>query len=319
MSVNYHLRRRNKSFLRRKVSEALPEYYGGEFPTLINFLEEFYNYVDSDGTHGFSDNINRSFATRDIHETENLLLNSYVSELAANLRTGENFSDVRYALTRLAEFLRVKGSKLSIQEFFKLFFQQSVEVEYPKNNIFNVGDSASQIGVESLRFLQNNARFQTFSLLIKIGISSGSWNELYKKFVHPAGFYYEAEILIGDEATNAPTAPLVVLDSSVGPTIVSEASAPFSLPFVQTTVLIDSGGGDVRSSLAEIISDYQNIPLSQLDTTYHTVKQIITPNSFTFDDSSIRDSDENATPDFSMTLETMDNEIFTRRVTDSSF
>ena len=40
---------------------------------------------------------------------------------------------------------------------------------------------------------------------------------------------------------------------------------------------------------------------------------------FTFDDSSIRDSDENATPDFSMTLETMDNEIFTRRVTDSAF
>ena len=89
---------------------------------------------------------------------------------------------------------------------------------------------------------------------------------------------------------------------------------------MQSTVLIDSGGGTVRQSdLNELVSDYQNFSLSDLDTTYHTVKQIITPNSFTFDDSSIRDSDENATPDFSLTLETMDNEIFTRRVTDSSF
>ena len=48
MSVNYHLRRRNKSFLRRKVSEALPEYYGGEFPTLINFLEEFQTFLQEE-------------------------------------------------------------------------------------------------------------------------------------------------------------------------------------------------------------------------------------------------------------------------------
>ena len=91
------------------------------------------------------------------------------------------------------------------------------------------------------------------------------------------------------------------------------------MPFVQSTVLIDSGGGNVRSNLNELVSDYQNFTLSQLDTTYHTLKQVITPNSFTFDDSSIRDSDENASPDFSITLETMDNEIFTRRVTDSAF
>ena len=70
------------------------------------------------------------------------------------------------------------------------------------------------------------------------------------------------------------------------------------------------------------IREAVNNTLDQLDTTYHAIKQIITPNSFTFDDSSIRDSDltgVNATPDFSMTIETMDNEIFTRKITDSSF
>jgi len=43
------------------------------------------------------------------------------------------------------------------------------------------------------------------------------------------------------------------------------------------------------------------------------------PNSFTFDDSSSRGTSVTATPDFSLNVETMDNDIFTREITDSSF
>jgi hypothetical protein len=154
---------------------------------------------------------------------------------------------------------------------------------------------------------------------VNTGIDTSKWSELYKKFVHPAGFYFKGQVVSDTVGSLNITAPLSLVDSSPGPTIVSEATTAFSLPFVQTTVLIDSGGGNVRTNLVELVSDYQDFTLSQLDTTYHSVKQVITPNSFTFDDSSIRDSDENASPDFSITLETMDNEIFTRRVTDSAF
>ena len=63
-----------------------------------------------------------------------------------------------------------------MEEFFRLFFQQKAEVEYGKESIFTIGDSASQIGVESLKFIQNNELFQTFGLLIKTGISVNNWN-----------------------------------------------------------------------------------------------------------------------------------------------
>ena len=321
MAIDYQSKRRFKSFQNRKVRESLPEFYTSEFPTLVTFLEKYYDFLDSaDGTHAFGDNARQFFATKDIREMPSDLLNNLVSELAGGLNTGENFTDTRYALTRLAELARTKGSRFSLEEFFRLFFQQRAEVEYGKESIFKVGDSASQIGVESIRFIQNNALFQTFGLLVKTGLSVDTWSELYKKFVHPSGFFFAGQVVSDTEAISSPTAPIVLFDSSPGPSIISEASAPFSLPFVQLTSLIDSGGGNVRqSNLNELVSDYQNFSLSELDTTYHTVRQIITPNSFTFDDSSIRDSDENATPDFSLTLETMDNEIFTRRVTDSAF
>ena len=321
MAIDYQSKRRFKSFQNRKVRESLPEFYTSEFPTLVTFLEKYYDFLDSaDGTHAFGDDARQFFATKDIREMPSDLLNNLVSELAGGLNTGENFTDTRYALTRLAELARLKGSRFSLEEFFRLFFQQRAEVEYGKESIFKVGDSASQIGVESIKFIQNNALFQTFGLLIKTGLSVDTWSELYKKFVHPSGFFFSGQVVSDTEAISSPTAPIVLFDSSPGPSVISEASAPFSLPFVQLTSLIDSGGGNVRqSNLNELVSDYQNFSLSELDTTYHTVRQIITPNSFTFDDSSIRDSDENATPDFSLTLETMDNEIFTRRVTDSAF
>ena len=320
MSINYHSKRRLKNFQVRKVREALPEYYTSEFPTLVTFLEKYYDFLDSDnGSHAFGDDIRQLFSKKDAREMPSDLLNNLVSELAGGLETGENFTSTRYALTRLAELARNKGTKFSFQEFFRLFFQQVADVEYGKQSIFNIGDSASQIGVESLKFIQDNELFQTFGLLVKTGIDTSKWSELYKKFVHPAGFYFKGQVVSDTVGSLNITAPLSLVDSSPGPTIVSEASATFSLPFVQSTVLIDSGGGNVRTNLNELVSDYQNFTLSQLDTTYHTIRQVITPNSFTFDDSSIRDSDENASPDFSITLETMDNEIFTRRVTDSAF
>ena len=320
MSINYHSKRRLKNFQVRKVREALPEYYTSEFPTLVTFLEKYYDFLDSDnGSHAFGDDIRQLFSKKDAREMPSDLLNNLVSELAGGLETGENFTSTRYALTRLAELARNKGTKFSFQEFFRLFFQQVADVEYGKQSIFNIGDSASQIGVESLKFIQDNELFQTFGLLVKTGIDTSKWSELYKKFVHPAGFYFKGQVVSDTVGSLNITAPLSLVDSSPGPTIVSEASATFSLPFVQSTVLIDSGGGNVRTNLNELVSDYQNFTLSQLDTTYHTVRQVIAQNSFTFDDSSIRDSDQNASPDFSITRETMDNEIFTRRVTDSAF
>jgi len=319
MSIDYHSKRRLKNFNVRKVREALPEFYTTEFPTLVTFLEKYYDFLDSaDGTHAFGDDTRRIFATKDIRETPEDRLDNLITEISGGLKSGDIFSDARYAATRIAELTKLKGSRFSMEEFFRLFFQQRAEVEYGKESIFFIGDSASQIGVESLKFIQNDELFQTFGLLIKTGISVNNWSELYKKYVHPAGFYFAGQVISDAEAVNPVLAPLSIFDSS-DTTVVSEALNPMQGLFTQLTSLVESDGGLVRqSNLNELVSDYGNLSLDQLNTTYHTLRQVITPNSFTFDDSSIRDSDENATPDFSLNLETMDNDLFTSQA-DSSF
>ena len=171
MAIDFASKRRFKNFQVRKVREALPEYFTSEFPKLVSFVEKYYDFLDSaDATHSFGDDLKQIFATKDIGEMPNELLNSYVNELAANLETGGNFTDTRFALRRLAQFLRLKGSRFSAEEFFRLFFQQKAEIVYGKESVFNIGDSASTIGTESLKFIQNNALFQTFGLQLKTPI-----------------------------------------------------------------------------------------------------------------------------------------------------
>ena len=319
MAINYHHNRRPKNFLNRKVREALPEYFVSEYPKLVTFLETYYEDLDSDSQTSFGNEIRQLFSLRDIGETTQL--NSLISEIASGLPNGDNFRDPRISARRLAELQRNKGTKFSIQEFFRMFFQEAIQVEFPKRDLFIVGDS--KIGPESLKKIQNGQLFQIFSILIKTGLSTNTWSELYKKFIHPAGFFFGAQITSDKEANaGIGSMPIVILDSSVGPTISSEASMLALAPFTQLTALIDSdqnGSNDFRVGLDQLVSVYQSLTPTQIDKFYSSISELIGPNSFKFDDSDIGDSAANARPDFSLSTETMDNEIFGNYLIDSTF
>ena len=317
--IKYHQNRRPRNFLHRKVRDVLPEFFTQDFPKLVTFLEKYYDYLDSDDVSSFDNQLRQIYQTRDTQVVPSKLLSTLISEIAAG-NTGDNFTDPNFYAQRIHELHRTKGSRFSIEEFFRAFYQQNVEVEYPKNNIFTVGhDSAgplSRIGAESNKFIRNNALYQIYSILIKSPLAQTTWIELYKKFVHPAGFYIAGSVQTDVEAIGTLSAPLASPDSG-NPGVISSAVTSAIAPFTQMTILseglsIDSGG--FRSQLGQTIDKYQSIPANELNTIYGNINEILTVKSFTFDDSDIGDSAGTARPDFSIALETMDNEQF-----DSSF
>ena len=319
MAIEYHHSRKPKNFQHRKVREALPEYFTSEYPKLVTFLEKYYQFLDSDGTSSFGKELRQAFDLRDVHATTQL--DNLISEIASGLPNGDAFTDARYAATRLAELQRNKGTRFATEEFFRLFFKEEVEVEFPKKDIFTVG--SSKIGSESLKFIQNGALYQVFSVLIKTAISAPTWEELYKKFMHPAGFFIGARITSDAEASLSGTAQGFVNDFDSGAVpVLSEASTTVFAPFAQMTQLIDSnndGTADYRIGLDQLISVYQTFTPTQLDKFYSNFGEITTPNSFKFDDSDKGDSAGAARPDFSLTTETMDNEMFSNYLADSTF
>lgn len=322
MAINYHHNRRSKNFLNRKVTEALPEHFTSDYSKFITFLEKYYQQLDSDASTSFGNEIRQLFSLRDAGETNRI--DNLISDIGSGIPNGDNFSDARYAARRLAELQRNKGTKFSIEEFFRLFFQDRITVEYGKDSLFLVGagDSnapASLIGPESLKVIQNGKLYQVFSILIKTALSSNTWEELYKKFVHPAGFYFQGLVTSDAEAIISSSARgfLNDFDSGVVP-VLSSASLTAQAPFTQVTGLIDSGDNstnDFRVGLDQLVSVYQNLTPTQIDQFYSSAAELITPNSFKFDD----DSDGTARPDFSLITETMDNEIFGNYLIDSTF
>jgi len=307
------LNRRDLNLTKAQVKDVLPEYFQSEYPKLINLLEAYYEYLDSDGRHSFDLELHNLLSSHDINQTSDDNLDQWWNSIGNGLSADLFYQKPRLMAKMMGDFYRMKGTLNAGTTFFRAFFNEEAQIEYPKENILIVGES--KIGYEFQKFITDNRRYQTFSTLIKVGLATADYLDLYKKFVHPAGFYLEGEVLLtSDGATNVVTATTAV-DSDeirnikkISPIIFSEATDTIEGDFALMTAIIDSDGTDLRINPDEIIDNYDSVTLSVLDSAYSSILEIMTPNSFTFDDS--------AGPTTDLGTETMDNEIFTRYLSD---
>lgn len=183
-------RRRRINLRDRRVEEVLPEHFAKDYPKFISLLESYYEFENENNPTELLDHL---FETRDITQTDLDLLAFIEDELLLGEAYFEGFPDPRAAANFSSVLFRSKGSKYSIEWFFRAFFNEDVEVIYPKRNIFNIGES--QIGPDSLRYITDNKLYQTFAILLKTGRSISEWKDIYKLFVHPAGMYLGGSVL----------------------------------------------------------------------------------------------------------------------------
>lgn len=320
------------------VTELLPEYfqseYGVDSGSLIKLLELYYDYLDSDGNHSFQREIRNIFTARDISQTDETYLDQLIQEIGNGLQSSSFFDNPRLMARLVPLFYRSKGSLSATEGFFRGFYGEEVTVEYPKDNILHVGGIdptgiQGRIGFEYQNRILDNAIYQIFSVLIKSGLSVSEYQSLYKRFAHPGGFHFAGLVQLQENGiiglTGEGVNPLESGDDDI--VIIDEATQIITTPFVQMTAVYDSAGVDFgdpntsgvyRVSLTDTISNYQDLTLTELEKFYSSIEQLGSPNSFTFDDSDTRDSAGAATPDFSLTVETMDNNIFTRYLSDSA-
>lgn len=310
--------RRDLTFFKAKVKDILPEFYQTEYPDFIVFLEKYYEFLENDNSHSFSKDIESVLSIRDISETSQEGLDGILSEIGDGLTVASFFKQPRLMMRLLADFYKVKGTLVSAEGFFRSFFNEEVTIEYPKRQILTINDADNnfldhKIGYESQKFIQDAGIYQVFSILVKVGVSVADYESLYKKFVHPAGWHFTGEVATESEIDLLINGiGLNPLESDGNPLIASEINLNIVHSPTQLTGLLESDGTYVRTNLVELVSDYQDIPTSILNTYYDNTLQIISPNSFTFDDS------DTVTPDMALTTETMDNTIFTRYTSDSS-
>ena len=163
--------RRNIEVRNTIVQEVLPEYFQRDYPNLIQFLEGYFEFSDSDETASL---INDLYTIRDIEAATTKQLDQIFQEIAKGA-SRDYFQDPREALRSFANFYRVKGTRYSAEGFFRAFFQEAVEIDFPKEDLFIVSESL--IGAESLKFIQNGAIYQIFSILVKSTVPIARWKD----------------------------------------------------------------------------------------------------------------------------------------------
>lgn len=173
------------------VKEVLPEHFSSDYPSLIEFLEAYYEHLDS--ADNFGGVIEELQTIRDIEDTKLEYLDNMFYGIGLGV-SGGRFTFPREAIRNFGNFFRVKGSEYSVEGFFRAFFSEDVEIIYPKDQLFTIGKSP--IGPQYAYKLQNGKLYQVFSTLLKVAIPLSDWETLYRNFVHPSGFYLAAAVVI---------------------------------------------------------------------------------------------------------------------------
>lgn len=254
------------SFHRNMVGEILPEYFASDYPNLINFLESYYEFLDSGDNFGAL--IQDLYTIRDVEASSLQHLDNMFREFAQGM-SQSFFKSPREIIRNFARFFRVKGSRYSAEGFFRGFFGENVEVSFPKDDIFLLNDSNHQVN-DPFSVLQDGAAFQILSIMLKVPLSINIWGELYKKFVHPAGFFLSNEVLIQPEIGTVLSANEAVFDSQHGgPTPILVFSEETNMVFAS---LADTTIMDFMGSTSYIMTgdSLNTVEFNQVDSNTNT-------------------------------------------------
>jgi len=272
--TNTDIRRRDINLQKAEIEKVLPEHFLEQYPTLVSLFESYYEFLDQPDAPGRR--IQEMYKNRDVTQVDADLLQYIEDELLLgqayfggfiNKREASKFSNILY---------RSKGTRYSIQQFFRAFFGVDPEVVYPKQNIFRVGptidesletsnyngdqvvEPASNIGAQSQRYLTDDKLYQVLAVLIRTEIPINIWREVYKLFVHPSGMFLGGQVVIVSENETKIDTLMPEIIRPISTAVVVTAEAPNDItdqPEASVTGLLDSDATTLRIDLLPFDSD----------------------------------------------------------------
>ena len=327
MNVNGHhdktlhdLGRRELNLRHYKVEEVLPDHIVDNYPKLVKLLEKYFHFEDQSSSP--TDLLNELFTLRDITQTDINLLSFLEDELLLGQSYFEGFQDKREAAKYSNTLYRSKGTKYSIQQFFRTFFGIDPEVVYTKKNIFNLNES--EIGPSSQRYITDDKLYQTFAIQIRSELSISKWREIYKLFVHPAGMYLGSQVslqgVVDIDFEIQPPPGLLDIPPREVECIANMPQFAFAAHTALFDVPMEHLGGDTmefRTNLGSPntyptfggndIKDVGDLTIGELHGLQSSMLEYLEPNSPTFDE----DSDEQGSSMGLSSTETIDQDQWT--------
>ena len=185
--------------------------------------------------------LNNIETAMDIDKNSALFLELMQKEIAAVIPRSITVNK-RTLYKSIIEYYKVRGTSDSIEIFFRLLFNDAVEVQYPwdktlipSSGNWDINASLPKGGqyLDNKGFLsdtikiQDSLRFQKFAYVIRTGQNLSAWKDVFNRLVHPAGFKFFGEILIIIELTKA----ILGADTPDGTTLLRKVMS--AIPYLQ--------------------------------------------------------------------------------------
>lgn len=153
----------------------------------------------------------------DIDSNSTVFLELMQKEIAAAIPRSITVNK-RNLYKTIVDYYKVRGSADSIEIFFRLLFNDQVEVQYPYDKTLVPSSGSWDLNaalpkggqyLDNKGFLSNNIkihdslRYQRFSYLVRTGQNVSTWENVFNRLVHPAGFIFFGEILLLIELSKA--------------------------------------------------------------------------------------------------------------------
>lgn len=137
-----------------RVSSLFPDSLQESSKTLIEFVEKYYDYLNTVGLP--SNEIANITSAKDIDIVSNKYLTEIQSLIARNIPNSVSLDKVTlYKI--ILQYYRTRGSEDSIHSFFKIFFNEFVSIFYPRDYLFELsGGSGSWVPVVASRLNTTN-------------------------------------------------------------------------------------------------------------------------------------------------------------------
>ena len=133
--------RTNTHLDKSPVYEALPAYFELEYPVFTAFLESYYEYFSDEKATSL---VHNPDFMRDFVGAQDELLRFMSKELLLGRDYFDKFVDKENAIQVSNLLYRSKGTRYSIQMFFRVFFGFDVDVRYGRDEVFLVGDPGQE-------------------------------------------------------------------------------------------------------------------------------------------------------------------------------
>lgn len=143
---------KNVAFFIKKHFPAIYRENGGE---LVQLVEDYYRFLEEDNKQS-NYNIRRIFEYRDIATTASSMIIYFKNKFLADLPFDDQ--TVKFVVRNILDLYRRKGTKEGLILFFRLFYQEDIEIFYPAEQMLKPSTSKWRTG-NYLEMFANDGTF----------------------------------------------------------------------------------------------------------------------------------------------------------------